>query len=489
MAVMRRLGLSALTCALFAVGCSSADSGAPPQAGAGSSGGAGASEAGAGGHGAGANAGTGSSAGAEAGNAGGASGAAGEDGGAGSAGSSGAGSSGTGSTTEYAGSHCSPGEPSEPMLSLDENDCHDVSTYHAIPNGEAAFVESYPLPAPMVAGEPYSFSIEILHTGERSTVEFWGTDVHCGSAQELLYWGETSGDMIHCATFTPTRAHTEVLVATRRLKDNPVSFRRGQRTSCGAGAQCSEPTGQALAPGVTLDAPLGDYTWVGGAPQRSGTEDLFISSVGRLIVVLDGPVGSGEPRPVMHGLFRAPPASPFGDAWYCIGADSTFMRFVDDDLDEYHASLRNMTRVECPAGGTGTLSSLHAASELSITSSLAELSFASSDRTYGFICTGRYCNMSYRPSSALDAWIFFTTETAVGSRRKPPPDPLPIDIVDSFVFYAPVDGSAPSFLCGASGSIVYGGDEAADVMLLGLSGPDACPGVPIEDDATDLVID
>jgi hypothetical protein len=160
MSLIKGLGLSGLACALFALGCSSRTAEhrlerAPAQAGIAPARTQQAPAV--------KNAGMQSTAGAEAGNAGGASGAAGEDGGAGSAGN--AGSGGTGSTTEYVGSHCSPGQPSEPMLSDDESACRDVATYHSIPNGEAVFAKSHPLPEAMVAGEPYSFSTEILHTG------------------------------------------------------------------------------------------------------------------------------------------------------------------------------------------------------------------------------------------------------------------------------------------------------------------------------------
>jgi hypothetical protein len=33
--------------------------------------------------------------------------------------------------------------------------------------------------------------------------------------------------MIHCATSTPTQPHTDVLIATRRLKDNPREPSKG----------------------------------------------------------------------------------------------------------------------------------------------------------------------------------------------------------------------------------------------------------------------
>jgi hypothetical protein len=241
-------------------------------------------------------------------------------------------------------------------------------------------------------------------------------------------------------------------------------------------------------PNGALDPPpLGAYDAVFGSSQRSATRDVFLSAAGpgRMILVLADNPRRGETQPIAHGVFRAPLADPFGDAWYCTGAGATYEELSEDaDGDDQGTdlALRELTRLSC-AGGDGALSIDFDGTRADVSTTLAGLSHAY-DTDHRPRCWERWCWHRYQPSADLDVWLFWVAEQSVG--RSGAPINTPTAIVDAVLVAAPTDGSALQIACATGGSITYDADVATTVELSGVSALGGCPGEPIDESSADF---
>lgn len=461
---MARLGLIPACLAVVLIGCSSGSNGPEPAGGQGGSGGSGAAG------------GTGGAAGIAAGTGG-------EGAGAGGSGAGGAGTGG--SAAEPDNAHCSndwaiiPGDQGF--------DCEEAPVIYGIPNGDGVLFDRYTLPAPMVAGEPYTFSIGINFDGVPSTYEIWGTDKHCGLPLELLAWSEASNNT-YCTTFTPTSAHGEVIVVMRALHSGNYLFSPSSIAFCGAGGSCpAAVTGQARAPGVTLDAPLGDYHQKTTVSSSILTRDYFVGGLGRAVLRVAAGGSDDVPSVIEQGLFRLPATDPYGDGWYCIGAGSTITR--SSATEDEKLELRNITRASCPAPSSDSLKIDTTAGNETATSSIPELIPAEILPWYSLDCRYTACRLYYAGASEIDVKVSFELAMDIGSNASgaTPKTTEPVGFVNAFLITAPADGSAMRYTCGTSGSV------AIDIEKYALEVSDfgafkMCPGDPIDNDSLDFTL-
>lgn len=375
--------------------------------------------------------------------------------------------------------HCSPGTSYEypyagsPALATN---CYLAGNDIGIPNDSFLFIDDIALSEPLRAGESSSFSVEMTHTGSEGTLELWGADERCGQVSELLYWGPLESNVL-CATFTPTAAHSHLVMVMRPFDGGNFSAEVGTMTVCGVGSTCpSGSNGSGLSPGVTLAPPLGNYSGGAGSIAGGGGWVFDVGTGGRMVLFVGSPSADlGVPRDVTHGFFRMPSADAFGDAWYCAGTGSTMTRF---DLGEgFDVSLQNITRLSCLPSGTDTVSvTAQADYSAVITSSFPELAGAATvgdTNCNGLSCAFRY----YQASTSLYSFVELTTLDDVGTSF----NPTRVNAAVSGARWITAASNAPpvKLACGNGGTVLFDPDATTTVSVDGMSAFAACPGAPV----------
>ena len=458
-------------------GTSSRDSGRTGTAGdAGASLGGTAGNAGAGGRGGGA------------GNAVGGAGASGTGGAAGSSGLAGA----AGASTPPMGGECAPSAFAERPFALTggvTTSCGlDTNDEHRLPNPASLFVSSMALPTPTTAGQKFAFTLDAAASGPLNT-EVWGADGVCGDAQELLWFAPfVSGT--YCAEFTPSAAYSHVLLVTRPLASgNSLSGYQGI-SLCPGGACPNAPDGNGKQPGVPLTAPVGAYDAVGTGV--SGTYRAYAMRLipdGRLMLFYNGTPSQGQTVPLFGGVFRMTSADPFGDAWYCVGADSSLSRVGSaGDPIEYTFSLKNITRL-------GTCSAAQGSETCTVTLNTTELNTSAAESSLPELvvsgvsgsgtCRNTECSFGFYD---LPKVAYFELLTSGDAGTYFEPTNMTVGVSEAAVIMQE-DTTTPAMLaCANSGSVLYDPTGTTTVSLDQMTAWRSCPGEPVENDTLEGAI-
>jgi hypothetical protein len=343
----------------------------------------------------------------------------------------------------------------------------------------------------MVAGQPYTLSVPVQYMGAGATVELWGADKLCNASSELLWWSDAvpSGPetptetMTYCATFTPTRAYSSVVLAKRMVVDGPRhTFQAGPMTACGEAGSCpGGATGHGLAPGAPLKAPIGPYKYVFGLKQGNDMYEFFTGAIGRVIVDLGAAPSADMATAVQQGVFRMDPADPFGDAWYCLGPGSTIKLVYDADRKQgYEVSFRNVTRA-CSGSGNGTVSISDSGMAFNVASS-----FGLPTGPTGFnssACRYIRCWARYEAPAAVQNFFYASTPTSVGHSN----DPIttPTNFVDTFLVR--LEHGAPlQMACGTQGTVTYAPEGTTTMDASAMTAWATCPAAPASGASVDF---
>lgn len=354
-------------------------------------------------------------------------------------------------------------------------------------------VRGIELTAPATAGERFAFSVQhegyyVLDEGVEGDwahyTEIWGTNERCGLAMELLWWGpERSG--IYCGEFTPSASYSHLLHVRRQRLDVLTAGSSDKFIAlCNAGSCPSGAEGQGLEPGGRVEPPL----VYGGGLERAGRRlDVRVGAGGRLLLVLGQdrqPLGT--PENVQTGYFRMPANDRFGDAWYCIGDQSTITEVKEPG--HHLASLRNITRLascDTPEGsGTASLT-VDNDWQVEASSSFADWNTAGL-RAGESSCSGSSCAFHFYGStpSSDDRRLFLDLSESVGTFI----DPIttPVAVTRAALFQDPRPDAPIQVTCTLSGTISYDSTAITSVSLDSMSEYFTCPGEPVEDGALDF---
>jgi hypothetical protein len=150
---------------------------------------------------------------------------------------------GSGFVGPWAG-QCTPGKNGTFQM---RPDCDDqMSAIQAAIGPAKAFhisIDSITLDAPMEAGKPFTFSMEVGAFADRGAkpevhLELWGADAQCGATNLEKLTGLLTSSGTVCDTFTPTRSHSHMLLVLRSNGGHSSDV----HSICPAG-QCVDNTG------------------------------------------------------------------------------------------------------------------------------------------------------------------------------------------------------------------------------------------------------
>jgi hypothetical protein len=311
------------------------------------------------------------------------------------------------------------------------------------------------------------------------SVELWGTDKTCGSAQELLWWGPLD-QSVQCATFTPTREYDSVVLVMRRLEHGDYTMTMRSSTHCGASGQCpGGASGHGLSPGTKLDAPVGVYN-ADAWRKRPNIREFQVGLTGDLVAKFAADPPDDATTPMVSGIFRMDPATPHGDAWYCIGPGSTYSHRREENGNHYTMALRNVTRTACVPGGSGSVLVTGPARTVTSTFGLAAPPASALDPR----CTYFTCTFVYDAPAGVRNWIHGTTSSSVGHSA----DPIktPTSLVDSLVLRAYDDDRPTQFACGTAGTLTYDPPSNTTFQATGMTDWAECPSNSTGGESVDL---
>jgi len=390
--------------------------------------------------------------------------------------STGGGEADAASEAASVGAHCAPATLHADFIAPGSilSFCGLTGIEQELPNGAVTGVDSVPLPEPLVAGALTALSMDVAGSGPIN-IELWGTDSECGVAQELLWWAPVE-ERILCAEFTPTAAYRHLIVAYRSVDNTTRRVQVNSMTLCRDG-RCSEPAdGTGLQPGDSLVAPLGAYP-VAGNSLYFGYEWRVVSAGGRMVIELDRNVDDGVAAPVRQGVFRMPPTDPFGDGWYCIGADSTYTRL--DNGERYTFSFHNLTRLAgCDAPAGTDMAALSISAEVSLASSLVELSGVSLGSSRGD-CDGMQCRFLLTDPPQFN-WLELLTDEDVGDQWTPTLQTA--SLREGAWIMRPNDTDPFQVSCAHGGTVYYDPEGTSEVELEPMTAFESCPGEPVQPD-------
>ena len=398
-------------------------------------------------------------------------------------GSSGGAGASTGSAGET-GAHCQPGKTIRTYPSEVDTPCYgDRFAYH-LPNAGNIQLEDFDLEAPTSAGERFAFSVRHIGIGPFE-IEVWGAHEECGVAEELLWRGPMVTGL-QCAEFVPSDSYSHLLYVYRRLNDDSYSFSMPELTLCKAGSCPAGAQGQGLQPNV----PVTPARLVYENPQVGQdfkSFDLGLDVYGHAILMLAGTKqAKGTPNSIEQGILRMGPDDPFGDAWYCVGKDSTVLE-VDTDPSAFQkithtVSLKNLTRLpNCTTKpGTGSATFIATQDGITVTSSFSDLA-----PKMGYLqeqdCLGTNCKFLIADSQSGDPkrWLFVTPVESVGDYFKP--SNVATRVANAILFNRPDPTLPLEISCSQSGSLTYNPAGTTSLSLESMSDYFACPGEPVDD--------
>ncbi|MEI9942446.1 MAG: hypothetical protein WDO69_34960 [Pseudomonadota bacterium] len=384
------------------------------------------------------------------------------------------------------GAHCQPGKTIQTYPYDVDNPCYGDNFAYHLPNAENIQLEDFRLDTPTTAGERFAFSVRHVGIGPFE-IEIWGTHEQCGVAKELLWRGPMITG-IQCGEFVPSDSYSHLLYVYRKQTDDSYSFSMPELTLCTAGSCPAGVQGQGREPQVAVTpAPLiYEKPHVG---QDFKSFDLGLDIYGHAILMLEGAKQpKGTPNKLKQGVLRMGPDDPFGDAWYCVGKDSTVVEVDNDpgafEYVTYTVSLKNLTRLpNCGTmHGTGTASFvITQGSDATITSSFSDLTNAmpyAEDQS----CSGTNCSFLVSDSQSGDPkrWLFVTPVKSVGDYFMP--TAVPTGIADAILFNRPDPTLPLEISCSQAGTLSYNPADTTTLSLESMSDYFACPGEPVDDD-------
>jgi hypothetical protein len=349
-----------------------------------------------------------------------------------------------------------------------------------VPNFDNAWLQDLLLTAPLVPGQPYAITLSPPNNWMKGQIEIWGSDDAC-SVDELLWYGDMDG-RAQCVELMPTRPHARLQFVSRRLTPGG-SFLAGSGpvVLCPGGSCPAGSDGHPLAPGVTLEPPIGAYALeCTGAEVRGRSCETGV--LGQLLLI-DEP-GASDPmyRYFASGVFRLPPNDPYGDAWYCIGGGSRLLEADDHSRQDIH--LAGISKLPPCQGGTGTASFdwVRSASTVSVTSDVTEL--AGTDLRRKSRCFLNRCRFSFYDSVARSVTHLFVTldgnvVDASGS--------VDLQVLEAAWFTVPATGSPVRRACSTSGVLHYDYGASSSLELDAIGDFMSCPGEPVAETTLDLI--
>jgi len=220
--------------------------------------------------------------------------------------------------------------------------------------------------------------------------------------------------------------------------------------------------------------------------------DLGLDIYGHAILMLDGAKQpKGTPNDIKQGVVRMGPDDPFGDAWYCVGKDSTVVEVLHDpgafEYVTHSVSLKHLTRLPSCATkrGTGTASLVITDAGVNITSSFIDLTSAmpyAQEQT----CVGSSCKFLIADGQSGDPkrWLFVTPAKSVGDYFKP--TNVATDVTEAMLFNRPDPALPLEMSCSQAGTLTYNPADTTSLSLASMSAYFACPGDAIDDDQLDF---
>lgn len=403
-------------------------------------------------------------------------------------------------TVGGSGAGSAAGAPSEPDTIVDSPSCepvgetldvyafnergencdHPPAPESGVPNFESTWIQDLPLTTPLEPGQPYAITLSPSNNGMRGATEIWGSDDAC-VVDELLWYGDMDG-RAQCVELMPTRPHSRLQFVSRRLEPGG-SFSAGSSpvVLCPGGSCPAGSDGHPLAPGVTLEPSPGAY-----ALNCTGAEVPGLSCetgvLGQLLLI-DEP---GATDPIYDyfasGVFRLPPNDPYGDAWYCLGGGSRLLEASDHRRFDIH--LTEISKLPPCEGGTGTASFewMLSASNVTVTSDVAELAGPDLDRESR--CFLNRCRFSFYDSIARSVTHLFVTldgnvVDANGS--------IDLQVLEAAWFTVPATGSPVRRACSTSGVLHYDYGASSSLELDAIGDFVSCPGEPLDEPTLDLL--
>jgi hypothetical protein len=362
-----------------------------------------------------------------------------------------------------------------------------------VPNPESASTWNLELPDAMRAGEPYAISALWENSGAAHDFEIWGTNTPCGPAEELLWWGPVQRRPV-CADFVPTQAHGAVILLLRQADIGSYALRNSELALCSSAGMCpGGRDGMGLEDGVELMPPPGLYdspTQTGGA--FYGGYDTALGSDGRLVLLTDGAPADSSSAALVGGVVRLPSDGRFGDAWYCVGAGSSYAHSdgPNSSSKRLRLSLRNLTRLPSCDDRNGSSSATAMASKSprgsSIASSQAALvgeKFTATTRCQGSRCEFTFNDEAAERHSTLRVEVeddLGTPQTATAAQSA---------IREAVWFVPDAEGQVMRMTCAHTGNVDYDPDAATQVTVSAASALMSCPGTAVSDDEIDLVLE
>jgi hypothetical protein len=387
------------------------------------------------------------------------------------------------------GAHCVPGTVIQTIFNDADTPCYgDRFAYH-LPNAANIQLEDFRLDAPTTARERFAFSVRHVGLGPFE-IEIWGAQEQCGVAQERLWRGPMKTG-IQCGEFVPSKSYSHLLYVYRKQKDESYSFSMPELALCNAGTCPTGAEGQGVAPDMPVTpAPLiYEGARVG---QDFKSFDFTLDIYGHAILMLDGTKQpKGTPNTIKQGVLRMAPDDRFGDAWYCVGKDSTVVEVVHDpgvfESVTQTVSLKNLTRLpNCATkAGTGTGSWVIGQDATTITSSFSDLAPAM-PYAQEQSCVGTSCKFLIADSQSGDPkrWLFVAPVESVGDYFMP--TAVPTAIADAILVNRPDPTLPLEISCSQSGSLTYDPAATTSLSLQAMSDYFACPGEPVDDDQLDF---
>lgn len=381
------------------------------------------------------------------------------------------------------GQKCEPGTTYSTPYGTIASNCYSWGDTHAgIPNLRPTSLRDLKLPQATTPGTPYALSLGMGYGSTDATIELWGSDGSCGNSNELVWWGPMRSGEI-CAEFTPTQAHSHLLMVWRPAWKS-LGAQHDTVTLCPAGSCGDHNDGKGLGAGDPLNAPRGAIQVNAGI--KAGPLQ-FSPKVGYGYMELRGQESvtmGGPPAAVQSGYFRFHQSEGYDDAWYCPGAGSK-LAWVGDK--RVHLDLSAITRVancKTASGGTGTatLTLPTVTGAAPIVSNMPEFA-DSGGKVWSNGCfesaTKAPCTLEYTFTDGrelrLHAFQADAQRTQGTSKIH--------DFTDTALIVMPVGYGPAQVACAGQGTATFAADGSLTISLSQITPLGSCPGQAIADSA------
>jgi hypothetical protein len=359
--------------------------------------------------------------------------------------------------------------------------CIMVDTYDGwssgVPNPSSIIMrDELALTSPLAANQISAIALVIPGVESRTRLEVWGAadDTMCGAVDELLWYGDVEPRHV-CMELTPSIDVRRLRLVWRALEPRAgLNADFSDLTIC-AGGSCLGDTSGTGRDGEPLELPpsgMRHYAFTAGATFAQGVS-WELDSEGTFMAIWEDPA---TPGPIMTGFVHLPWDDELGDAWYCIGEDSTFI--LDDEVENRgEASLQGLSRLpECETGDGITSMTGAGVSLVVASSSWPELDMTHA-RPHGASCFGRTCTL-YLAIEEENRFAFLTArfETTMPIEQTVSAMSFMVVVASAELVLVTDDGIAQR-ACASGGSIALG-SETGEIKfeLTGVGAPLSCPG-------------